>query len=111
MTTKLLARVRRYRLIETQRHTVPITQVSPIVNIIQKKLRKLMEGHILAGGSPSINIPSILELAGIFGCPETDVFNALNLLQQEGFRYQIFGLDTPIQLQDSLYSKKQKVSS
>jgi hypothetical protein len=59
--------------------------------------------------APMVQIPSACELSGFFQCSELHVFEALRDLANQGFEYEIRGLDGPICLRDPLARKTRKV--
>lgn len=67
-------------------------------------LRRLLQVHQDATVA-DVQIPSLLELADIFDCCELDLFEALNELKQQAYRYEMNGLDCPIRLSDPLLRK------
>jgi len=74
-------------------------------NQLAQYFRKLLENRLDPDQVHQIELPSILELARIMNCCELDIFDALSLLKQQAYAYELHGIDAPVKLYDPLFRK------
>jgi hypothetical protein len=67
---------------------------------LRTRLQRAIQINVLAGGSPRLAVPSVIELADAFQCTEMDVMEALYELTQQGYDFKLSALDRPIILAD-----------
>jgi len=56
-----------------------------------------------------LQLPSILALAALFHCCESDIFEALHTLKLQSYAYELYSIDSPIRLYAPLDSRKNRL--